>query len=349
MKYDNLLIAQNATVRDAMKQLNNTARGLLLVIDGQGKLYATLTDGDIRRHILAGGELEESVIGVGNQSPRIATDVSSAKSLYNAISYQGIPIVDDDGYVIDVYFSDDVSECKYSNIDIPVVINAGGKGTRLEPYTKVLPKPLIPIGDYPIVEHIIREFRKYSCNDIHMIVNYKKEVMKAYFSESDTDYGIVWHDEDKPLGTGGGLSLLRGMFDGPFFFTNCDILVTADYEGMVKFHKENNNLVTMVCAYKTVVVPYGVVDLGVNGAISGMQEKPEFTYLTNTGMYLLDPRILDFIEDDTPIGFPDIVEKLRLKGEKVAAYPIRENDWYDMGQIKELEEMRARLYGSDNE
>lgn len=349
MIYDDICVSADITARDAMKQLNSTARGILLVVDDRKRLLATITDGDIRRHILRGGSLEEEAAHFFYTSPRVASDYRSARELYDDRSYFAIPIVDEEGVLKDVYFGDSKQEKVYPQLGTPVVINAGGKGTRLEPYTKVLPKPLIPIGDYPIVEHIMREYRNYSCNDIHMIVNYKKDVMKAYFSDSDTDYGITWHEEEKPLGTGGGLSLLKGVFSDSFFFSNCDILVKADYAGMLKFHKDNGNLITMICAYKTMSVPYGVIDLGINGAINGMKEKPEYSFLTNTGMYILEPKVLDYIEDDTPVGFPDVVEQLRMMGEKVAAYPIRENDWYDMGQITELEEMRARLYGRDNE
>lgn len=153
-----------------------------------------------------------------------------------------------------------------------MVINAGGRGTRLDPYTRVLPKPLIPVGDLPIIELIMREYQSYACSEFHIIVNYKKELMKAYFADNDRSYKITWYDEEKSLGTGGGLSLLRGKFNSTFFFTNCDTLLTANYESMLKFHKDNGNVITMICAYKNMNIPYGVVEMGANGSIEEMKE-----------------------------------------------------------------------------
>ena len=130
------------------------------------------------------------------------------------------------------------------------VIMAGGKGTRLDPFTRVLPKPLIPVGDLPIIEHIMKEYQSYNCNEFHIIVNYKRDLMKAYFADNENHYNITWYDEAEPLGTGGGLSLLRGRFRDTFFFANCDALLTANYESMLRFHKENRNTITMICIQK---------------------------------------------------------------------------------------------------
>ena len=191
----------------------------------------------------------------------------------------------------------------------------------------------------------MKEYQTYSCNDFHIIVNYKKELMKAYFAENENHYKISWYDEEKPLGTGGGLCLLKGRFDSTFFFANCDALLTANYESMLKFHKENKNVITMVCAYKNMTIPYGVIDMGQNGMIKDMREKPLISFLINTGIYIVEPEVIDDIEDNVAIGFPDIVEMERKKGRKVAVFPVSENDWMDMGQLSELEKMRIKLYG----
>ena len=169
--------------------------------------------------------------------------------------------------------------------------------------------------------------------------------MKAYFADNDNHYNITWYDEEKPLGTGGGLSLLRGRFTSTFFFANCDALLTANYESMVKFHKENENVITMICAYKNMNIPYGVVEMGVNGTIEEMKEKPLMSFLTNTGIYIVEPEVIKDIEDGVPMGFPDIIGLERQKGKKVAVFPVSENDWMDMGQLPELEKMRLKLYG----
>ncbi len=169
--------------------------------------------------------------------------------------------------------------------------------------------------------------------------------MKAYFADNEQNYNITWYNEGMPLGTGGGLSLLKGVFHDTFFLANCDALLAADYESMLNFHKENGNVITMICAYKNINIPYGVVDMGVNGVIEGMREKPLLSFLTNTGIYIVEPSVVESMIDGEAIGFPDIVERERQKGHKVAVYPVSENDWMDMGQISELEKMRIKLYG----
>lgn len=332
------------SVRDAMKAIDDAEPQIVFIIENN-KLVATLTDGDIRRFLLSGGQLTDMAIEAGNHNPRVAKNRDEAMALYHQKNYIAIPIVDDNGELIDVFVGDRIEETQFAELGIPVVINAGGKGTRLEPYTKILPKPLIPVGELPIIEHIMDRFKKYGCDEFHMIVNYKKELMKAYFVENEKPYDISWYNEDKALGTGGGLCYLKGKIEKTFFFTNCDILLMSNYESMLRFHKENGNVITMVCAYKNITIPYGVIEMGKNGAIEGMREKPELSFLTNTGIYIVEPEVLDDIEDGVAIGFPDIIENERKKGKKVAIYPVSENDWMDMGQISELEKMRERLYG----
>ena len=337
---------QNLTISEAMQQINNNSFGILFLTDLYDKLIGCITDGDIRRFLLSGGEMSAMAIDAANKTPRLAKSLEEARVLYHKKNYIVIPILDEEGRVIDLYSGESGFQKKLRNpLNIPVVINAGGRGTRLDPFTKVLPKPLIPVGELPIIELIMQEYQTYSCNDFHIIVNYKRNLMKAYFADNENHYNITWYDEEKPLGTGGGLSLLKGKFTGTFFFANCDALLTANYESMVKFHKENGNAITMICAYKNMNIPYGVVEIGANGVIQNMKEKPMLSFLTNTGIYLVEPEIVDDIEDGVGISFPDIIEKERKKGRKTAAYPVSENDWMDMGQLPELEKMRVKLYG----
>lgn len=291
--------------------------------------------------------MKGKAINAANKAPKMARNEDEAFYLYQKRNYIAIPIVDFEGTVIDLYTGELGKSIKKPRkaLNVPVIINAGGKGTRLDPFTRVLPKPLIPVGDLPIIEHIMKEYQSYSCNDFHIIVNYKKDLIKAYFSDNENHYNITWYDEKKPLGTGGGLGLLRGRFNDTIFFANCDALLTANYESMLRFHKDNGNVITMICAYKNYNIPYGVIEMGENGVIESMKEKPLMSFLTNTGIYIVEPEVIDDIEDGVSIGFPDIVEKERQKGKKVAAFPVSENDWMDMGQLSELEKMRVKLYG----
>ncbi|MBR4174573.1 MAG: NTP transferase domain-containing protein [Lachnospiraceae bacterium] len=333
------------SVSEAMQLIDNNAYGIAFLTDEDRRLKGCITDGDIRRYLLSGGRMMDCVMGAANINPKVATSDEEAHGLYHKKNFIVIPIVDADGRIVALYTGDGREIRKKNPVNVPVVINAGGRGTRLDPFTKVLPKPLIPVGELPIIEHIIREYQSYDCHEFHIIVNYKKDLLKAYFADNENHYDITWYDEEKPLGTGGGLSLLRGQFKDTFFFANCDALLTANYDSMVKFHKENKNLITMICAYKNMNIPYGVVEMGVNGSILEMKEKPLVSFLTNTGIYIVEPEVFDYIEDGVPVGFPDIIEKVRKDGKKVAVFPVSENDWMDMGQLPELEKMRIKLYG----
>lgn len=333
------------TISEAMQGIDNNAYGILFITDENTKLVGCVTDGDIRRYLLVGGKMSDAAIAAANKHPKVARNDAEAKALYHKKNYIVIPIVDDNYIVTALYTGDGYELRKRNSLNIPVVINAGGRGTRLDPFTKVLPKPLIPVGDIPIIEHIMREYQTYSCNEFHIIVNYKRDLMKAYFADNGNHYNITWYDEETPLGTGGGLSLLKGKFKETFFFANCDALLTANYESMLNFHKENRNVITMICAYKNLNIPYGVIEMGMNGTIKKMKEKPLMSFLTNTGIYIVEPEVIDDIEDGVSIGFPDVVDIQRKKGRKVAVFPVRENDWMDMGQMPELEKMRVKLYG----
>ena len=336
----------NITIFDAMQKINNNSVGILFLISDEKRLNACITDGDIRRWLLNGGNLTEPAHNAANKHPKYAKSVEEARTLYHKRNYVAIPIIDDNGILLDVYTGINRENKKEHNpLHIPVVINAGGKGTRLDPFTRVLPKPLIPVGENPIIELIMREYQTYACDDFHIIVNYKKDLIKAYFMDNENHYRIHWYDEKLPLGTGGGLSLLKGRLDKTFFFINCDALLKANYEEILAFHKEQGNAITMICAYKNIEIPYGVIEMGVNGKIESMREKPIMSVLTNTGCYIVEPEVLEDMIDGESIGFPDIVERQKEKGRKVAAFPISENDWMDMGQLSELEKMRIRLYG----
>lgn len=342
MNYKDLCVQKETSIQDAMRQLDKTARKILFICEGDS-VAGSLTDGDIRRFLLNGGRMDAAVAQAANLKPRTAQSVQEARRLL-AEDYSAIPLVDSQGMLLDIILPPKQNAPVYPQLGIPVVIMAGGKGTRLDPYTRIFPKPLIPVGDYPIIEHIMQQFEGYGCSDFHVIVNYKKQLMKAYFNESSQHYDVSWYDEDQPLGTGGGLYLLKNAMKETFFLTNCDILLHSDYADMLKFHRDHGNVITMIGVCKTLTIPYGVVDIGVDGIIEAMREKPELSFLTNTGMYIVEPQVLEDIPDNTVFGFPEIIEMQRQKGKQVAVYPVSEDEWMDMGQLTALEDMRHRLY-----
>jgi dTDP-glucose pyrophosphorylase len=345
MKLEELFIREDASILDTMKKLDETGQRILFIAP-EGELKAVLTDGDLRKFLLRGGKLEEPVRLAANYSPKFlhVTERARARDVLAEYGIDALPILDNDGTIADVVFATGVDVDNRKKAGIPVVVMAGGLGTRLYPYTKILPKPLIPVGEKPICELILDRFCEYGCRDVFMVVNYKKNMIKSYFNDlEDKPYHITYADETEFLGTGGGLCLLKGQLHSTFFFSNCDTLLDVDYGDIYEYHKAHHNLITMICAYKHYTVPYGVVDMGENGVISGMHEKPELNFLTNTGVYVVEPEVVEALEDGKNQGFPDVIERYRTAGRPVGVYPISESAWMDMGQMEELEKMRRRI------
>lgn len=342
-------ISPHTTVVEAMQKIDANARGILFVIENENKLTGVITDGDIRRWLIKTGNLQGEVQKIMNPSPRLIyrKDIKTAQEYMSKYSITALPVVSAKGNIIDIIFKehteDVVAEENTVLKDIPVVIMAGGKGTRLYPYTKVLPKPLIPIGDIPIMERIINKFQDFGVHDFYATVNYRKNMIKSYFSEVSEGYELTYVEEDKPLGTAGSLQLINGEFEKPFIVTNCDILIHADYGDIYKYHKESGNELTIVTALKNIVVPYGVIHSSENGAVISMDEKPKLSYFVNTGMYILNPQLLEEIPKDTFFHMTDLSEKLLQAGRKVGMYPISEDSFLDMGEFEEMHRMEEKL------
>ena len=345
MKLANFIVQKNATVLDAASIMDSNAKKIVFICDGM-RLLASFTDGDLRRVLLRSGDLSQLVVQVANKKP-LSVDVgenTKAKRLLEEKPFMhGIPLLNTVGEIVSIEFVDKASVRQDVRLDVPVVIMAGGKGTRLAPYTDVLPKPLIPVGDMTITEHIMDRFLRFGCDDFIMIVNHKTGLIKAYFSETPYRGNLRFIDENEPLGTGGGLKLLEGMFEGTFFVTNCDILIDADYEDILNHHKQRCALITMVCAIKKVVVAYGTVELDKNGRPISLVEKPEYPLLTNTGLYVVEPAFLDVIPADSFVHITELIQNLIDESKPVGVYPVGETSWTDMGQIDELNEMKRRL------
>lgn len=342
---DEIYIEEGKTILDAMRQLDRSARKVLFVQE-KGKLLAAVTDGDIRRWILKNGDLQADLRCVANYDPKFLYEQQEGLAVHTMKEYgiDAMPILDADHLIQKVVFANDPDR-SYGRLDpkIPVVIMAGGKGTRLSPYTNILPKPLIPIGDLPIVEHIINRFCIYGCVRFYMIVHYKRNMIKAYFDDLDKRYELCFIEEERTLGTGGGLSLLKGRIRGTFVLTNCDILIEDDLEKAYKHHVGSGNLITMICSLKNFNIPYGVVTVGKDGTVASMQEKPDMSFLTNTGCYFVEPEVIEDMGYDEPVDFPTIIERYIGAGRKVGLYPIGEDAWLDMGQPDGLEKMKMRL------
>lgn len=342
---NNAYIEEKETILDAIRKLDYST-GKVLFVQDAGKLLASVTDGDIRRWILKKGDLYAAIKHAANYEPKYLYEKQADLALYTMRKYSinAIPILDENHLIKKVVFANEsIPEHGMLDKKVPVIIMAGGMGTRLSPYTNILPKPLIPIGDYPIVEHIINRFCTYGCRQFYMIVNYKRNMIKAYFDELDKSYQLDFITEEKALGTGGGLSLLKGKVKDTFVLTNCDILIEEDLEKIYTQHVNSHNLITIVCSLKSFTIPYGVVNVGENGKIESMQEKPGMSFFTNTGCYFVEPDVIDDLEYNEAIDFPEIIERYLQAGKKIGIYPIGERAWLDMGQPEEMERMKARL------
>ena len=189
----------------------------------------------------------------------------------------------------------------------------------------------------------MNRFSEYGCNDVYIIVNYMKDFIKSYFREKDVRQNVRFVEEEQFLGTGGGLRLMRDIVRDTFFVSNCDVLLDCDYGEMLSWHKKEGNLLTVVCAKKNLVIPYGTIEVGEAQQILSMKEKPKLTYNINTGLYLAEPGLLALIPEEGPIHMTELIQAAIKAGKKVGTYVIDERQWMDMGQMEELEQMKGKL------
>lgn len=345
MQLENYLIKSNITVLEAMKAIDKGAEGIVYVCDDDRHLLGVVTDGDIRRHIIHVGDLSVSVDTIMTRKP-ITLPINrrlEADSCMERNSITSVPVVDDNNVIIEIFFLDSFVRSGSELLDSPVVIMAGGKGTRLAPYTQILPKPLIPIGEKTITEHIMDRFMEYGCSRFDIVVNYKRHLIKSYFRDTPINAELAFFDEEEFLGTAGGLKMLSGRYEEPFFMTNCDILVEDDYAKMMAYHKANHNIATIISAVKNTTLPYGVIETTSDGQVAVIKEKPDISTVVNTGFYILNPEFLDMIPSNTFIHITDVLKNCIDQKKRVGMYPISGDRWLDMGQMDELQIMSSRL------
>jgi dTDP-glucose pyrophosphorylase len=340
---NDLLTTPGTRIRQAMNQLEVTEKRILFVVDDDRKLLGTLTDGDIRRWILAEGNLDDTIVGVYNKNPysvRLDYQADEIKKVMLEKKISCVPVVNESGQIAQLLFWDSIfdaatSDKPHRRVNLPVVVMAGGKGTRLDPFTKVLPKPLIPIGEKTVVEIIIESFLGYGVELFYLSLNYKSKIIKSYFEELNPPYRVEYIYETKPLGTAGSLRLLLGKLNDSFLVTNCDIIIRADYAELVDFHIEKKNDVTLVASLKNYHIPYGICEIENGGSLARIKEKPEYNFLVNTGMYVLQPSTLELIPDNEFFHITQLIEKVKKEGGRIGIFPISENAWIDTGQWAE--------------
>ena len=232
---------------------------------------------------------------------------------------------------------------KVQDLKVPVVIMAGGRGTRMEFFTKILPKPLVPIHEKPLIEHIIERFTEVGCHEFFMTLNYKSHILKAYFQEVQPNYELEFIEENEPLGTAGSLGSFDGRFRQPFFVTNCDIVIRADFVSLYEFHEKGCYDITLVASTKEYIIPYGTCELNGDGHLSHINEKPQYDFLINTGLYILNPNVLELIPKNKFYHITHLIEDAKNHGKKIGVFPIDEDAWIDVGQWTEYRQALERL------
>jgi NDP-sugar pyrophosphorylase family protein len=295
--------------------------------------------------------MSDSIQQIYQSNPTVLVDgeyeMEDVKKIFIQQKFDLVPVVNNRGELIDIILWDEIlnngKKPQKAKINVPVVIMAGGKGTRMEPFTKILPKPLVPIHEKPIIEHIIERFTDVGCEEFHLTVNYKGRIIKAYFEELQPDYRIKFVEEEEALGTGGSLRLLDGQFSQPFFVTNCDIIIKTDYASLYEFHQKGVYDITLVASAKEYIIPYGTCELNSDGHLSNINEKPHYDFLINTGLYVLNPDVLELIPENKFYHITHLIEDAKNLGKKIGVFPIDEDAWIDVGQWAEYRRAMDQL------
>ena len=347
-----LLIQFDCSIKDALKQLSKCGEKCLVVVNSGGEFLGTISDGDVRKAILNGIKLNDSIKNIYNENSTYFNEgtytIEEVKEIFLKYKFDLIPVINPSGQIVDILFWEKVFDKqkthKSHSLTVPVVIMAGGRGTRLEPFTKVLPKPLVPVHEKPIIEHIIERFTDLGCSEFYVTVNYKGKILKAYFEELQPAYQVHFVEEREPLGTAGSLRFLEGKFEESFFVTNCDVIIKADYANIYEFHKDGGYDVTLIASTKEYIIPYGTCELNSDGHLSHINEKPRFDFLINTGLYVINPDVLELIPETKFYHITHLIEDAKIKDKKIGVYPINDDIWIDVGEWAEYQKAVENFY-----
>ena len=344
-KIKNQSIDGNTHVIDALKLMGAEKKRNLFVFEGH-RFLGLLTIGNIQRAIIKKNSLSVRVSEILETNKIYASNKDSIdhiKEIMFRVRMECMPVLDESGELVNVYFWEELFDSQdipdREKINLPVVIMAGGKGTRLKPITNVIPKPMIPIGDKTILENILDQFEHIGCNKFYISVNFKVDILKFYLKNLDHKYNIDFFQEKKPLGTIGSVSLLKGEITSPFFVSNCDIIIDQDYRDVYDYHIKNKNDLTIVTAINSIRIPYGVIETGDDGLMIALKEKPETNYMINTGVYILNPELINEIPYGEFFHITDLMNKVKERGGRIGCFPVGQEAWHDMGEWSEYLKM----------
>lgn len=339
-----LFVYKNYSIRQTLEAIDSGARGIVLLVNEDRTLIGTITDGDVRRAILKGMSLEDSAENIVHYNPisvKQSMTREEVKDIFIKKAVKDIPIIDDSNKVIDLISINDIllPEGKKN----PVIIMAGGLGTRLKDLTKEIPKPMLRVGKDPMLQHIINNFKQYGYNKILLSVNYKSEIIENYFQDGFAHgVKINYVKETKRLGTAGGIKLAKDYIDTPFFVINGDIFTNLNVENMMRFHIENKFDITVGTRKHSFQIPYGVIEAEDNG-IKQLKEKPIIEYLINGGVYCLNPDLVNLIPDNEYFEITDLINICIKNGKRIGSYEIQDY-WMDIGRIEDYNKINKDIY-----
>ena len=331
-----ILIKTNSTIQDALVKLQNSSLKCLIVTNKKNILLGTINDGDVRRAILKNAKLSSKIVKYYKKNCyfiryREISKINTSEKL-KKLKINLIPIVDKNKKVID-YVADNVNLTNPSsknNKKIEVIIMAGGLGTRLKPYTNILPKPLLPFRNKTIIENVISKFTTNGLDKFIISLNYKNILIKSFFKELNPNFKVSFLEENKPLGTAGVLYKLKNK-NRNYIISNCDVIFDIDHNDLIKFHEKKKFDITLVASAQKDKIPYGVCKVQ-NNRLQNIVEKPEKNYLANTGLYLVHSKVFKLIKKNDNVSFVDLINKAVSKKMNIGVYPIPSNAWIDLGQ-----------------
>jgi dTDP-glucose pyrophosphorylase len=332
---ENIKLQINSTIKQALEIIDKAAMQIALIVDENDKLLGTLTDGDIRRGLLKGLDLNSSIKSIVFKTPTIAKISDDKKDILKiALSKKlhQIPIVDENGKIIGIQEIEELIKPKEKTNK--VILMVGGLGTRLRPLTDNIPKPMLKVGNKPILQTIIEKFAEYGYTNIVLCVNYKSHIIEDYFGDgSEFGVNIEYVLEKQRMGTAGALSLLKEKPTEPFFVMNGDLLTNVNFEHLDSYHITNNSMGTMCVREYDFQVPYGVVNIK-DSKILSIEEKPTHKFFVSAGIYMLSPEILEYIPQNEFYDMPTLFEKLINENKNIVSFPLREY-WLDIGRLEE--------------
>ena len=338
-------ISNNSTIKSAIAKLSKAGVGTLLVVDKNNSFLGTLSDGDIRKAILKTKSIKHKITQFYNKKPTIFynkdINYDKLKKILINKKYDFIPVLDEKDKVTKVFELKDLIDKKVTlkksqqKLSTAVVIMAGGLGTRLEPFTSVLPKPLIPINNKPVIRHIMETLSNSGISKYWITLNYKSVLMRAYFREFKKKEDINFIEEKKPLGTIGAVKLLSKKIRGDFFLTNCDTIIKTNYGDILKYHKKNRFDLTIVASLRKYEIPYGVCEIDHEYLLENLNEKPYYDLLINTGLYVIKKEVISLIPPNKKYDINEFIKSLKLKKKRIGVYPISSDSWIDVGKWSE--------------